>query len=59
VSAAREALHGFEPKKYDDTIAGQTIAALGTKPILHMRAFQRGGALSEELLADLRGRQGS
>jgi quinolinate synthase len=56
VIAARRQLAGFEPEKYRETIAGQTIAALGTKPILHMREFQRGKALSAELLADMRSR---
>jgi quinolinate synthase len=56
VIAARRQLAGFEPEKYREMIAGQTIAALGTKPILHMREFQRGKALSAELLADMRSR---
>lgn len=56
VIAARGELVRFEPEKYRETIAGQTVAALGTKPILHMREFQRGKALSAELLADMRSR---
>lgn len=56
VSAAKRALLGFEPEKYREIIAGQTVAALGTRPILHMRGFQRSGVLSPELLADMRGR---
>ncbi|MFO7566463.1 MAG: quinolinate synthase NadA [Enhygromyxa sp.] len=49
-------LASFEPEKYRESIAGQTIASLGTKPILHMREFQRSKALSQELLADVRSR---
>jgi quinolinate synthase len=56
VAAARARLSAFEPEKYRETIAGQTVAALGTTPILHMREFQRGKALSPELLADMRTR---
>ena len=55
-SAAKLALVRFEPEKYREMIDGQTVAALGTLPILHMRGFQRSGALSPELLADMRGR---
>jgi quinolinate synthase len=56
VIAARRELARFEPEKYMDSIAGQSIAKLGTKPILHMREFQRGKALSAELLADMHSR---
>jgi quinolinate synthase len=56
VMASRRELAQFEPEKYRETIAGQTVAALGTKPILHMREFQRGKALSAELLADMHSR---
>jgi len=38
--------------------AGKTVAEVGCAPILHMRAFQRGGGLPEELLADIGGRRG-
>ncbi len=55
VSARRELLR-FEPEKYRESIAGHTVAALGTKPILHMREFQREKALSAELLADIHAR---
>ena len=54
--AVHERLQAFEPRKYQDTIAGKTVAALGTEPILHMRAFSKTGKLSEALLADMRGR---
>ena len=56
VDAAHQRLAAFEPEKYREAIAGQTVAALGTQPILHMRAFQTGKRLSDELLADMRGR---
>lgn len=51
--AARSQLATFEPEKYREQIAGQTIAKLGAKPILHMREFQRSKTLSAELLADI------
>ena len=54
--AAREALAGFEPEKYAEMIAGKTVAALGTEPILHMRGFVRSGALPDALIADIRSR---
>ncbi|HLT36152.1 MAG TPA: quinolinate synthase NadA [Enhygromyxa sp.] len=56
VIATRRELARFEPEKYREMIAGQTVAALGTRPILHMRDFQRSKALSAELLADIRSR---
>jgi quinolinate synthase len=49
-------LQGFEPEKYAEEIAGQSVAKLGTVPILNMRDFQRSGRLSDDLLADIRGR---
>jgi quinolinate synthase len=51
-----DALANFEPRKYHELIAGKTVAALGTEPILHMRAFQRSGTLPDQLIADLRAR---
>lgn len=56
LGAGRDGLAAFEPEKYAEEIAGQSVAALGTVPILHMRGFQRGGALSDELLSDVRSR---
>ena len=56
VLATRRELAEFEPEKYREMIGGQSVAQLGTKPILHMREFQRGKALSAELLADMRSR---
>jgi quinolinate synthase len=45
----------FEPRKYTQMIAGKTIAALGTEPILHMRGFTRTGKLPDALVAEMRG----
>ncbi|NVB38802.1 quinolinate synthase NadA [Pseudenhygromyxa sp. WMMC2535] len=56
VEQAHEALAGFRPEAYTETIAGRTMAQLGTLPILHMRGFQRGGELPEALIADIRAR---
>ena len=52
------ALVAFEPEKYAEQIEGQSVAKLGTVPILNMRDFQRSGRLSDALLADLRSRGG-
>jgi quinolinate synthase len=46
----------FEPRKYTQMIAGKSIAALGTEPILHMRGFTRTGKLPDALVADMRSR---
>ncbi len=43
----------FEPKKYVQQIRGRTAADLGGEPILHMRAFQRSGALPDALVEDV------
>jgi hypothetical protein len=43
----------FEPRKYVQQIRGRTAADLGGEPILHMRAFQRTGKLSEALVNDV------
>jgi quinolinate synthase len=55
----RSALVGWEPEKYREQIGGQSVAKLGTTPILHMRDFQRTKRLSPELLTDMRTRVGS
>jgi hypothetical protein len=34
-------------------IRGRTVADLGGEPILHMRAFQRGGELPDALVSDV------
>ena len=51
----------FEPRKYVQQIRGRTAADLGGEPILHMRGFQRSGALPDALVDDVlqRGRAGS
>jgi quinolinate synthase len=46
----------FEPRKYTQMIAGKSVAALGTEPILHMRGFSRTGKLPDALVADMRSR---
>jgi hypothetical protein len=51
--ASRSNLIPFEPRKYSQEIRGRTAADLGGEPILHMRAFQRSGELSEELMSDV------
>ncbi len=51
----RELLRKHWPKTYQETIAGQTVAALGSQPILHMRGFQRDKVLPESLVAAIRG----
>ncbi|MDH3623917.1 MAG: quinolinate synthase NadA [Myxococcales bacterium] len=43
----------FEPRKYVQEIGGRTAADLGGEPILHMRAFQREGRLSDALVHDV------
>ncbi|MFT4570815.1 MAG: quinolinate synthase [Hyphomicrobiaceae bacterium] len=50
---APSALVGFRPRIYEETVAGQTVSELGSLPILHMRAFQKSGALSDTLTADI------
>ncbi len=50
-----EALGAFHPRSYEERIDGHSAAELGGKSILHMRAFQRSGALSEALVAEIRG----
>jgi quinolinate synthase len=50
-------LQPFEPRKHVERIAGRAVGDLGGEPILHMRAFQRTGQLSPDLVADIIGRQ--
>ena len=54
-----ETLARFEPRKYSELIAGQTAAALGGVPILHMRHFQQQKVLSDALVEDIRTRTGA
>ncbi|MBW2523471.1 MAG: quinolinate synthase NadA [Deltaproteobacteria bacterium] len=49
-------LEALRPRKYVETIGGRAAADLGGEPILHMRHFQRTGALSDELVTDIRTR---
>lgn len=46
-------LAGLHPRDYSEQIGGRTAADLGSEPILHMRHFQRTGALSDGLVADI------
>jgi quinolinate synthase len=56
VGADDDKLVPFFPKKYVEKIDGRTAAQVGGEPILHMRHLQRTGELSDELVADIRGR---
>jgi quinolinate synthase len=49
-------LEAFAPRTYEEPVDGRTIAEVGGEPILHMRHFQRHGAHSDALIADVRGR---
>ncbi len=51
----REHLRGHVPRAYTETIAGQTVADLGSQPILYMRGFQRDRVLPSDLVAAIRG----
>lgn len=46
-------LAAYEPKKYSETVGGLSMAKAGCRPILHMRGFQKGGRLTEELQKDI------
>jgi len=48
-----EDLEAFEPRKYEERIAGRSAAELGGVPILHMRSFQASGELPDELVAHI------
>ncbi len=49
-------LDGFEPRKYLELVGGETVAAVGSRPILHMRSFQRTGEVPADLLEAARGK---
>ncbi|MEZ4454672.1 MAG: quinolinate synthase NadA [Nannocystaceae bacterium] len=49
-------LSTYAPRTYDERLDGRTVAEVGVLPILHMRGFQRSGALPPELIDDVRGR---
>lgn len=56
-SPAGEALlEPFKPRPYTERVGGKTMAQAGCVPILHMRGFQKGGALPDALVADITGR---
>jgi len=46
----------YAPRKYTETIGSRSIADLGSEPILHMRHFQRTGALPRALVDDVTSR---
>jgi quinolinate synthase len=46
-------LQAFAPRTYEETIAGHTLAELGGKSILRMRALQRDGQLPAELVEEI------
>lgn len=56
VGVQPQRLEGCRPRMDPRTIAGQSVAELGTVPILHMREFQRTGRLGEALVADVQTR---
>jgi len=49
----QERLRDHHPRAYVERIAGRTVADLGSEPILHMRHFQRTGALPDALITDV------
>ena len=49
------AMTAYEPRKYQESIEGRTVAQVGGEPILHMRAFQRSGELPPELMTAVAG----
>ncbi|RLB56928.1 MAG: hypothetical protein DRJ42_01870 [Deltaproteobacteria bacterium] len=49
-------LRSYHPKEYAELIDGKSAAELGGESILHMRHFQREGALSDELVGDVKTR---
>jgi len=51
-------LSGYRCKKYSDEIDGESIAALGSVPIVSMRKFQQSGQIPESLLAEAWDRTG-
>jgi quinolinate synthase len=53
------ALEALKPHMDPRRVTGQTVAELGSIPILHMREFQRSGRLGEALVAGVTGRMPS
>lgn len=56
IAADDDGLDGFEPRKYLELVGGETVATVGSRPILHMRSFQRTGEVPAELLQAARGK---
>lgn len=46
-------LEGYKPKAYEDKVGGKSMARAGCEPILHMRGFQKGGKLPDDLVVDI------
>ncbi|OQR94928.1 quinolinate synthetase A protein [Achlya hypogyna] len=53
LAAAADPLAAYHPQTYSERINGKTISEIGVAPILHMRAFMQGQALSAELVEDI------
>ncbi len=56
VGTPSAALEALRPRMDPHRVAGQTVAQLGSVPILHMRDFQRSGRLSDVLVTEVTGR---
>jgi quinolinate synthase len=52
-----DSLTAYRPRLYTERINGASAAEIGCIPILHMRDFQRTGALSDTLVQDIHDRQ--
>eukprot|EP00752_Nemacystus_decipiens_P017890 g16039.t1 len=51
-------LSGFLPKRRAFTVGGEDKTELGVVPIMHMRDLMKSGALSDDLVSDVRSRCG-
>jgi len=49
-------LDNFAPRNYVETVEGQSFAAVGTVPILHMRHFQQHKEMPQEFIQDIKNR---
>ena len=49
-------LDNFAPRNYVETVEGQSFAAVGTVPILHMRYFQQRKEMPQEFIQDIKNR---
>lgn len=46
-------LEAYKPQPYTELVGGKTMAQAGCLPILHMRGFQKGGKLPDDLEKDI------